>query len=69
MSASLGEGLLVMPIGYAMGLFGYRALIYIIFLLSMVMWLIFGHVNRLMESDSKQKKEGTMTPLVAMGQF
>lgn len=67
MSASLGEGLLVMPIGYAMGLFGYRALIYIIFLFSTVMWLIFNHVNHFMQQDSAQKKEGTlMTPL---GQF
>lgn len=52
-----------------MGLLGYRALIYIIFLLSTVMWLIFNYVNSLMETDSKQKKEAIMTPLVLMGQF
>jgi hypothetical protein len=41
MSASLGEGLLVMPVGYAMGFFGYKALIVIICLLSCVMWGVF----------------------------
>lgn len=60
-----------MPIGYAMGLLGYRALIYIIFLMSFIMWLIFKHVNSLMEIDSRQKKqgEGKMTPLMDMGHF
>lgn len=37
MAASLGEGLLVMPIGYAMGFFGYKSLIVIICLMSAIM--------------------------------
>jgi hypothetical protein len=41
MFATLGEGILVMPIGYAMGYFGYKSLIYIIFLLSAIMYIIF----------------------------
>lgn len=41
MCASLGEGLLVMPIGYAMGIFGYKSLIYIIFLFSATMFFVF----------------------------
>jgi len=45
MWASLGEGLLVMPIGYAMGLFGYKSLIIIIFLLSAAMMWLFVHVR------------------------
>jgi hypothetical protein len=45
MSASLGEGFLVMPIGYVMGLLGYKALIYIIFLFSGAMYLIYNYVN------------------------
>jgi fucose permease len=52
MCASLGEGFLVMPIGYAMGLLGYRALIYIIFLFSAAMWIIFTYGNNLMKKDS-----------------
>ena len=41
MCASIGEGFLVMPIGYAMGIFGYRSLIHIIFLMSFAMYFIF----------------------------
>jgi fucose permease len=63
MSASLGEGFLVMPIGYVMGLLGFKALIYIIFIFSAVMYLVFTYVNNFMQEDSKKKKEGMMTPL------
>jgi hypothetical protein len=52
MSASLGEGFLVMPIGYVMGLLGYKALIYIVFLFSTVMFVIYSYVNGLMQADS-----------------
>lgn len=41
-----------MPIGYAMGFFGYKALIYIIFLFSTAMFVIFIYVNNLMAKDS-----------------
>lgn len=41
-----------MPIGYAMGFFGYKALIYIIFLFSTAMFVIFIYVNDLMAKDS-----------------
>lgn len=51
MCASLGEGLLVMPIGYAMGIFGFRALIFIIFFLSALMYIIFSHVMNFMHKD------------------
>ena len=69
MSASLGEGFLVMPIGYLMGLFGYKALIYIIFLFSAIMLLVFRYVKKIMEEDSLNKKEGLMTPLNDMHNF
>lgn len=52
-----------MPIGYAMGFFGYKALIYIIFFFSATMLVIFIYVNDLMMKDSKQQKEGLETPL------
>lgn len=63
MSASLGEGFLVMPIGYVMGLLGYKALIYIIFFFSAIMLFVFNYVNEFMKKDSKEKKESLMTPL------
>ena len=56
MSASLGEGLLVMPVGYAMGFFGYKALIVIIFLMSAVMYGLFEYAVWNMTSDSAQQK-------------
>ena len=49
MSASLGEGLLVMPIGYAMGFFGIEALIVIVFMMSAIMLGIFEYVSGHME--------------------
>lgn len=53
MSASLGEGLLVMPIGYIMGYFGFKSLIIIIFLLSLAMMGLFVYVRDLLIEDSK----------------
>lgn len=41
-----------MPIGYVMGLLGYKALIYIIFLFSAVMYVIYSYVNELMRKDA-----------------
>lgn len=58
-----------MPIGYAMGYFGYKALIYIIFLFSTAMFFIFTYVNGLMMKDSKEQKEGLETPLADMQTF
>ena len=69
MCASLGEGFLVMPIGYAMGFFGYKALIYIIFLFSAAMFAIFMYVNELMAKDSEKQKEGLETPLADIHTF
>ncbi len=62
MCASLGEGFLVMPIGYAMGLFGYKSLIYIIFFFSAIMFYLFTTANDIMEKDSSKQKE-LSTPL------
>jgi ABC-type maltose transport system permease subunit len=56
MSASLGEGLLVMPVGYAMGYFGYKALIVIIFLMSAVMYGLFEYAVWSMTKDSEEQK-------------
>lgn len=47
-----------MPIGYAMGFFGYKSLIYIIFIFSTVMFGIFTYGNDIMKKDSQNKKEG-----------
>ena len=58
-----------MPIGYAMGFFGYKALIYIIFLFSTAMLVIFSYVNDLMKIDSEKQKEGLETPLADMQTF
>lgn len=58
-----------MPIGYAMGFFGYKALIYIIFLFSTAMFIIFVYVNDLMMKDSEKQKEGLETPLGDMQTF
>ena len=58
MCASIGEGLLVMPIGYIMGIYGYRSLIVIIFLMSMVMYAIFEVLkNRLTEDSAEQRRK------------
>ena len=41
MSASLGEGLLVMPTGMAMGAFGFEALVILLFIMSIIMHLLY----------------------------
>lgn len=56
MSASLGEGLLVMPIGYAMGLFGVEVLVIIVFLLSTIMMVIFEYLVVHLYRDSEERK-------------
>ena len=64
MSASLGEGILVMPIGYAMRFFGIEALPIIIFMMSTAMLLIFEYVNSHMQKDSHQKKKKMLIPVI-----
>ena len=64
MSASLGEGMLVMPIGYAMGFFGVEALIIIVFLMSTVMMFIFEFLVVHLYRDSEKKKEAMLIPMV-----
>jgi fucose permease len=63
MSASMGEGLLVMPIGYAMGFFGIEALIIIIFIMSAVMMFIFEYLIAHLASDSTKSKEEKLIAL------
>lgn len=41
MCASMGEGALTMPIGYAMGLFGPNMLFILMFVFSMIMYYVF----------------------------
>ena len=64
MSASLGEGMLVMPIGYAMGFFGIEALIIIVFLMSSLMMGIFEFLVVHLYRDSEKKKEAMLIPMV-----
>lgn len=64
MSASLGEGLLVMPIGYAMSFFGIEALVIIIFLMSSTMMFIFEYGVKHMHKDSARKKKKMLIPVI-----
>lgn len=45
-----------MPIGYVMGLLGYKALIYIIFIFSAAMYVIYSYVNEMLRKDASEKK-------------
>ena len=56
-SASLGEGLLIMPIGYAMGFFGFKSLIVIICVLSGGMYLIFEILLKRFDEDMDEIKQ------------
>ena len=64
MSASLGEGLLVMPIGYAMRFFGIEALPIIILIMSTVMLLIFEYAIKHMQKDVHEKKKRMLIPVL-----
>lgn len=56
LASVLAEGILVAPIGYLMGIFGYKALIYSVFTISLLMFAFFAYVDKFMDEDSKAKK-------------
>jgi hypothetical protein len=55
MCASMGEGALTMPIGYAMGLFGPNMLFVLMLLFSLIMYYVFQDLLATYEEDSKNR--------------
>ena len=55
MCASMGEGALTMPIGYAMGLFGPNMLFVLMLLFSLIMYYVFSELMSTYEEDSKNR--------------
>jgi len=53
MCASMGEGALTMPIGYAMGLFGPNMLFVLMLLFSLIMYYVFKDLMATYEEDAK----------------
>ena len=64
MCASLGEGLLVMPMGYMMQFFGIEALIVMIFGMSATMMVVFEYTITHLAKDSKHKMKRMLLPKV-----
>jgi fucose permease len=55
MCASMGEGALTMPIGYAMGLFGPNMLFVMMLIFSLIMYYVFNELMSTYEEDSKNR--------------
>ena len=55
MCASMGEGALTMPIGYAMGLFGPNMLFILMLVFSLIMYYVFKDLMITYEEDSKNR--------------
>lgn len=53
MCASMGEGALTMPIGYAMGLFGADTLFVLMAVFSIIMFYVFKDLISTYEADAK----------------
>ena len=53
MCASMGEGALTMPIGYAMGLFGPDTLFVLMAAFSLIMFYVFKDLMATYENDAK----------------
>ncbi len=52
----LAEGMLVTPIGYLIGEFGFQALVYAIFVINAAMFGALAYTNKFMERDSAEKR-------------
>ena len=55
MCASMGEGALTMPIGYAMGMFGPNMLFVMMLVFSVIMYFVFNQLMSTYEEDSKNR--------------
>jgi hypothetical protein len=55
MCASMGEGALTMPIGYAMGLFGPDMLFVLMLFFSLIMYYVFSELMSTYEEDAKNR--------------
>ncbi len=53
---SLGEGLLIGPVGYLMGLFGFKAMIVLLVVFSVFVLLLFLMAARSIEDDKNEYK-------------
>lgn len=58
---AIGDGLLIMPLGYLMQLFGFKSLIVCVSILAGMLYYLFGRMIRQIEDNKRKFEEGLVT--------